>query len=1001
MSPLNHSRRGRLLIGASIVALGAFALAAPAMAQDTTDTKKPAKTDGEVIVTGQRAALRSAQLIKKNADQLVDSITAVDIGALPDRSVTEALQRIPGVTITLTPDPRDADRISIEGSGVAVRGLSYVRSELNGRDSFSAKNGRQLSFDDVPPELMAGVDVYKNPSAEIVEGGVGGTVNLRTRLPFDQPGRLIAYSLDENYADLVKAWTPAGSVMFSDRWQTPVGEFGLLVDLSDSKFRSRTDTVSVDPFFARDKATLGSPIAGQPVVYVPGGFGYRSLVFNRERQGIDIATQWKPNDKFLVTASFFRSAAYSTENENAVGIDPGTGFNPAAGTSFTYDANGRYTNGTMAATNPDVIDDRFNTTRSVTSDYSLNAKWFATDKLTLSADLQYISATTKATDFTLFDSFRGSVGNSVLDLRGSKPYISIPANAAFADPSQYYWDAAMDFHDHNNADEWAERIDGSYTFDGDWLKSFRFGVRHTQRDAVTRETNFNWGYVTQTWSGAGLALLNGTGPTAAGNTIPSAPMPLGNFFRGGVNAPTVFYAGTPGFMSNFLAASNAIIAAENRPSSCCGPWLPFNGDYNAFTSGGGSGGINSQNESTIAAYGLLNFAHNLTFMGGLPMDGNIGVRIVNTKAAGTGSLVYPLCNSTCSGGTPASLGPPPVAALPPYPTADQNFQNGIRTTFTGGRTYTDVLPSLNLRFKIRPDLFLRLAASQSIVRPDFSQMEPTLTIGYQGGLLSGGTCNQLSGGGGGDCVYRYTAYEGNPTLKPVRANSYDMALEWYFASAGSVTGTVFAKDIYNFITTGTQNVSFTNNGVTENVLLNRPYNAGHGTVRGFELTYQQYYSFLPGPLKGLGMQANFTYIDSKGARNAAQDPYDTTQVALASSLPLPLEGLSKTSYNLAGLYDYGPVSARLAYTWRSQYLMTPTAANINIPAWAADYGSLDASIFYTFSPKLKVGIQAANLTDSVYREFVSYPSTVNNPGFTMHNWVDGDRRFSLVVRGQF
>jgi len=207
------------LIGASMVALASLAFAAPASAQDTQSTTGGAKAP-EIVVTGQRAALKSAQAIKKNADQIVDSITAVDIGALPDRSVTEALQRVPGVTITLTPDPRDADRISVEGSGVQVRGLNYVRSELDGRDSFSAVNGRQLSFDDVPPELMAGVDVYKNPSAELIEGGVGGTVNLRTRLPFDQSGHLLAFSFDENYGDLVKTWTPSGSV------QRPLGHAG-------------------------------------------------------------------------------------------------------------------------------------------------------------------------------------------------------------------------------------------------------------------------------------------------------------------------------------------------------------------------------------------------------------------------------------------------------------------------------------------------------------------------------------------------------------------------------------------------------------------------------------------------------------------------------------------------------------------------------------------------------------------------------------------------------
>src|SRR5690606_28059249 len=198
------ARRGRLaLAGSSLIVLGmllqpaaALAQTAPAPAQDPEATEID-----EVIVTGIRGSLRSAQSIKQNADQIVDSITASDIGALPDRSVTEAVQRIPGVTIDRLQAREDPDRFSAEGSGVQVRGLTQVRQELNGRDTLGALDGRALGFEDVPAELMAGVDVYKNPSAELIEGGLGGTVNLRTRLPFESNGRLIAGSLSANYSD--------------------------------------------------------------------------------------------------------------------------------------------------------------------------------------------------------------------------------------------------------------------------------------------------------------------------------------------------------------------------------------------------------------------------------------------------------------------------------------------------------------------------------------------------------------------------------------------------------------------------------------------------------------------------------------------------------------------------------------------------------------------------------------------------------------------------------
>ena len=987
MQLLRNSRRLTLTGGVSALALSlsGAALAAEAPAADAAaDTS----TISEVVVTGQRASIESAQQIKENSEQIIDSVTAVDIGALPDRSVTEALQRIAGVTITRTPDPRDADRISVEGSGVQVRGLSYVRSELNGRDSFSAKNGRSLSFDDVPPELMAGVDVYKNPSADLVEGGLGGIVNLRTRVPFDQPGHVVAFSLDESYADLAKTWTPGGSILLSDRWQTSIGEFGALLDVSDSKFQSRTDTFSVDPFFTRTDLVPGK------TVYVPGGFGFRDLKFERERQGIASALQWKPNDQLLITAQFLRSAAYSKEYEHAVGFDPSGNAGPAAGTSFTYDSNGRFLTGTIAdsaggtTTNPDVIDDRYNTTHSVTSDYSLNIKYNPNDKWSFNFDVQYVKAKTKALDFTLFDSVRNALPAATLDLRGSLPHVTMPDTSAYtSNAANYYWDAAMDFHDQNEADEWAERVDGAYTFDSDWLKSFRFGVRHTERDAITRETPFNWGYVTQTWAGSGLALANGQGPTAAGNSIPSAIHPFSNFFRGDLQLPVSLFSGTNGFVSNFANASALIMAAENRSASCCGPWTPFNGNYNQFTSGGGGGGTNTQNEETWASYGMLRFGHDLNFGGNvIPMDGNIGVRIVSTKAHGSGSEVFPGSGSV----------------NPSFPAPNIAFANGASSTVAGGRSYTDALPSLNLRFTLTPQLFLRFAAAQSIVRPDFSQMQPTITIGGTGGFNPGSGCLQaVPPGSQPNCVFQYTAFEGNPGLQPIKSTQYDLALEWYFAKAGSLTGTVFSKDIYGFITTGVTKQNFTNNGVTESVLVTQPVNAGHGQIRGLELTYQQYFDFLPDWWSGIGAQANFTYIDSKGSRNAAADPYDSTQVTnAANQVALPLEGLSKTSYNVALLYDKGPFSARLAYNWREKFLLTTSAANINIPAWTGSYGQLDASVFYSVTPKIKVGVEAANLTDERTEILVSYPVTPN-AGLTGHNWVDADRRIAVVLRGQF
>ena len=975
MSPRN-SRRNVMLMGASALvlcgALPAVALAqtAPAPADDTVE---------EVVVTGQRAALQSAQKLKQNAEQLVDSITATDIGALPDRSVTEALQRVSGVTIGRTADGRDADRISVEGSGVQVRGLSWVRGELNGRDSFSAKAGRTLSFEDVPPELMSGVDVYKNPSADIIEGGVGGTVNLRTRLPFDSGKRILAYSLDSSWGDLSKDWKPSGSVLYSNRWDTKIGELGFLIDLSDSKLASRTDTISVDPYYIRTDLEPGK------TVYVPGGFGYRTLDYERERKGIAAALQWRPNDQWEASLQFLRSSASQASTEYAVGFNPGSTNGEALGTDFTYDSTGHFLKGTLAqaqdgtSLGSSTIDTRFADRSSVTSDYALNLKYNPNDKWAFTGDIQYVYAKTKTVDNTAFNALGSDAAPASLDVTGSLPVITMNNDTAYtSNPGNYYLQAAMDHHDRNEAAEWAERFDGDYSFDeGGWLKSFRFGVRHTFRQATTRETAYRWDTVAPSWSAPAINQL-------AGYQGYYGLYPFDNYFRGKAHLPATFVMPSAAFVNNYGDTSRVLYAIAQANG---GGWCPFNGDFEDQSSCGGKGSTNHQKEETLAAYGLLRFGHDVSLWGDdREIDGNFGVRVVKTETQSQGLQVFT-----------------PNTSSSDIPAADQAFSNGAKSPYKGGRDYVNVLPSLNVRLKITPDMFVRFAAAKAIVRPDFQQLQPNYSITATNGFITGGACsNTIPGGSQANCVYQYTANAGNPDLKPTRSTQFDLSYEWYFNSTGSVTATAFYKDIYNFVTNGSTTINFTNNGVTRPVQVIQPYNAGHGTIKGFEVAYQQYFDFLPGALRGLGVQANYTYVDSKGSRNAASNPYDTNQTGNISAHDdeMPLEGLSKNSYNVAALYDLGKVSARLAYNWRERYLLTTTAANINIPAWYDDYGQLDASVFYTVNDALKIGFQAANLTNTQTKILVSYPGRAEE-GLTTHNWVVADRRYSIVLRGTF
>jgi TonB-dependent receptor len=364
---------------ASAIALCVGASAVPAFAQVTsggvttnsiqpTDPTDQAEKDAvaradDIVVTGIRASLQNAQNIKRNSDTVVDAITAQDIGALPDRSVTEALQRVPGVSISKFAGANDPDHFSVEGSGVVVRGLNFVRSEFNGRDAFAAGIGGQaLNFSDVPSELLGSVEVYKNVTAASIEGGLAGTVNLNTRKPFDNKGLHGGIDAELNYGDFEKKYSPTGSILLSDTFETPVGTFGLLGDVSYSRIRSRADGLQITNFQNRDNTqalaqnqngvlTCRNPLPSNtdtstlpaanapcgtasaagadgfadflPSVYAPLGGQYRTQDFDRKRDGIALAAQYETNDRsFLLTGQFIRSHTTNSWGEHTFEAAP-------------------------------------------------------------------------------------------------------------------------------------------------------------------------------------------------------------------------------------------------------------------------------------------------------------------------------------------------------------------------------------------------------------------------------------------------------------------------------------------------------------------------------------------------------------------------------------------------------------------------------------------------------------------------------------------------------
>jgi len=415
----------------------------------------------EVIVTAIRKSLKHAQEIKHASEVPVDSITSEDIGALPDRSVTEALSRIPGISINRFAASNDPDHFSQEGSGVTVRGLTYTRSELNGRDSFSADAGRALSFSDVPAELMAGVDVYKGYQASMIEGGIGGTVDLRTRVPFDQKGQVFAFSLEDSEGDFAKKATPNYTALYSNRWETPFGDVGFLIDGVDSKLITRSDGIAISNYDCRTNlvtempngsgGTTTTPVTNAnvacpnpnynsaqptstsnplnvPGVYFPRGAAFTSQTTERERTGLALASQWKSNDgTMLATLQYLRSEAKQTWTEHRVEIatdnvtSNGDSW-PEYGTNVGVGPSGVFTSGTLTSNATGWRADTFSTDYTpayglqsndilrqhhqddTTSDTSFNFKWTPNDHWGFKFDAQHIDSLTNMVDNGIWSS---------------------------------------------------------------------------------------------------------------------------------------------------------------------------------------------------------------------------------------------------------------------------------------------------------------------------------------------------------------------------------------------------------------------------------------------------------------------------------------------------------------------------------------------------------------------------------------------------------------------
>ncbi|MDT8761062.1 TonB-dependent receptor [Sphingomonas psychrotolerans] len=871
----------------------ATAAAADASAQDTAEQ--------DIVVTGLRRSLETSQRIKRESEGIVDAIVAEDIGKLPDTFASSALQRVPGVNVT---------RGGGESAGVTVRGLPDLTTTYNGRQIFTAE-GRFVAIQDFPAGTVAALEVFKSGLANQVEGGIAGAVNVRGRKPFDFNGFELSGSLNYVHSEQAQREAPNGNLLISDRWNTGIGEMGLLVNASyvgieflDSTREQSLVIGSTNQAFTdrgRDQISNYAPGAAVGLRF-PDAQGNFLGYGKRWRPSANAAFQWKPTpDLEIYVDGLFQG--FRSEDYNRWMFIPifGAAFNnpdnapPLTLTNITT-VPGTNQIASMTVTNANRPDGYAGSFNGHTDTYQGGGGLIWTrDRLRVSADVAYTDSqyTTSVmnVDYAMASSpVRNVVFNAEHDGGPTQTFVNFNIN----DPANYISRGLWQERLKVNGKDWQARTDLSYDLDLGFLKRIDVGVRYTNRKAGRDLGNL---YINN--EGARIPLTSLPGLDVR-STQPG--------FQFNNVQPNVFFA-TPtrdSIRDNITQLRTFFGVPAGMP--------PYNPAENFRA-----------NEKSYAAYAQLKYGFDL---GGPVVDGVIGLRGVKTKLNidGFSRVVEGLR--------------PDGSEIVSFPAVSADSE------------YTDWLPNASARIGFTDKLQARLAYTQTRTRPSFFDLRPNTSLGQPVILPPGDPC--IATPTTPECVERLRrgGSAGNPNLKPLTSDNYDLSLEYYFSRTGSFTAAVFRHDAEGFLAT-------VDDRSQPGLRIARPVNLGQTRLQGAEVTFTSFLDIegLPEWMKGFGLQANGTYIDAKG---------DLTP-NLAASLnneQQAFPGVSKWSYNLVALYEKPQFSARLAYNYRSSFVNYYSLEALDPTTHAVKErgrGQLDFSTSITPIPNITLAFDIVNV----------------------------------------
>ncbi|HEX8755629.1 MAG TPA: TonB-dependent receptor [Steroidobacteraceae bacterium] len=915
-------------------------LVAQAASQTVPAATTSADTLQEIVVTGIRGSLERALQIKKMSLGVVDAISAEDIGQFPDSSIGEAMQRIPGVSVSRGNSMSQTNSTIGNVTGVTVRGFGPEFSEtlIDGRPiAGGGTSGRSIDFSSVGAEFVGEIDVHKTPDFSLSSGDIGATLNIKYPKPFDHPGmRARAFASATDYT-LDGGVRPAFGALWSDTFAD--GKFGILLDGDYTDHHVTAHHVSnvgwVGTHF-NSCQMAGGPACTKdasgnlttPTNPYPSWFEqeYQILLERTDERRKDgrAVLQWHPVDAVMVTLN----DDYADDRILTQAGGFSNWFNGGALTDVQQDANGTVTN-FITGPNPTDLDGAINASYVKTNSYGLNVLWDVNDDW--SAEVDASQSTAKQNPDGQIGGWGQDVGFGPSVPAGTNGYVggivdTGPNNLLY--PSAYgpnndgnvYQPGIYGSHvDVISIPEATDRVNQA-KLDATWHRDstkVNFGVQFVGDKRTSKQwtTFINGNNQWQLFAGYGPASNN----------------------PGGVALPASLFTGTFS-TANFIPGWGNV---NKLP-----PLLPWYSPYpvTAYEESLGVGAANANygptNGYTYTGKVTPDFApgspllvQEKTYAPFLTAEQNFDLAGMTLKA--NVGLRYDKTDVTTGG----------VAQLPTSLTVAASDHTAFLDTLTPAEFVQDTnsyhyfLPSLDLNLMVLPDLKVRFDASRTETKPPLGNIVPTLNLtGLRVGALA--------------------ASGNNPLLRPYLSNNFDLGAEWYYARNDYVSVDVFFKHVSQFPIS--QTVVETINGVMDpttgqlakwstTTFVNGP----SADVRGVEAGWQQMLKW------GFGFQINGTLVKT----NAPYNRYALTNV-------FALPGLSNEA-NFVGFYQRNGFQARVAINWRGEELQQFGQTNSGgtfgtEPTFVNASTEVDFSASYDINSKVSIFFEGLNLNNSIY-----------------------------------